>query len=278
MAFTGGLAFSPATGNLFVAESLGFPNSQISQFTAAAAPVPPVPFAGPGSGFGSVDLAFNSDGRILASGIFLGDVVSLDATTATSVPFVSGLTFASGITVDPFTHRVQILSSFSGGPEDASLHRFTPIDQLVAGTGPANTECLHEAYGLTLVAGKATCMDGDPCDADGVVNDACVFPVGFCVDVADPNFPGCSTASNITEASIDAKPVSAAIASAAARLKAALPISGSTCIFSDGYYVPVRITAAAVKKDGKATLKVRAGAADGRKDTDVIKLVCKPAP
>jgi hypothetical protein len=278
MDYAGGLAFSPTSGNLFAAETLASFNTQIRQFTAAGAAVPPVPFAGPGTGFGTIDLAFNSDGRILASGKFAGDVVSLNATDATSVPFVSGLTYASGIAVDPFTHRVQILSSFSGGPEDKSIHRFTPVDQLVAGTGPVATECLHEAYGLTLVDGKATCTDGSACDSDGIVNDACVFPVGFCLNVDDPDLATCTTGSNITAVAISARPVSSTIASAATRLAVSLPVTGSTCVFSDGYFVPVRITASGQKKDGKATLKVKADAADGRRDTDVIKLVCKPVP
>ncbi len=51
----GGIALSPATGNLFVAENLGLPNfdNEIRQYTAAGAPVPPTPFAGPSFAFGS---------------------------------------------------------------------------------------------------------------------------------------------------------------------------------------------------------------------------------
>lgn len=278
MDYAGGLAFSPSSGNLFAAESLVSFQNQIRQFTTAGVPVPPVPFAGPGSGFGSIDLAFNSDGRILATGSFGGDVVSFNAGDGSFTSFVSGLNYASGVTVDPFTHRVQMLSSFTGTDEDKSLHRFTPIDPLVAGTGPASTECLHEAYGLALVDGKATCTDGAACDNDGIVNDSCLFPVGFCFDVADPDFPSCANGSNLTEVSISANPVSSTIGSTATRVGTSLPLAGPTCIFSDGYYVPVRITASGARKDGKATLKVKARAADGRQDTDVIKLVCKPAP
>ena len=277
--FSGGLAFNPANGNLFVAESLPTFDNQISQFTAAGAAVPPTPFAGPSFGFGSSDLVFNSDGRLLASGVFMGDVVSFNAGDGTSTSFVSGLNFVGGMTVDPFTHRVQVLSStFSGADEDKSLHRFTPIDRLSAGGGSTGSDCLQEVYGLQVTDGTAECTDGAPCDSDGAVNDSCLFPVGFCLNVTDASLAACSTASNLSEVSISAKPASAAISAVAARVAAALPLSGPSCFFSDGLYVPVTITGSGTKKDGKAKLKVRAKAADGRKDTDSVKLVCHPAP
>lgn len=276
--FAGGLAVSPTTGNLFLAQSLTTFENQIDQLTPAGVLVPPSPFAGPSYGFGSVDLAFNSDGRLLASGVFAGDVLSFDPGTAASTPFVSGLTFAGGMTVDPFTRRVQVLSStFTGADEDKSLHRFTPVVGLVAGGGSSATDCAHEAYGLALVDGKAVCDDGAPCDGDGTVNDACVFPLGFCLNVSDPTLAGCSTTSPVAEVSITAKPVAAAISAVAARMGATLPVVGPTCFFSDGYYLPVKIANSGAKKDGKATVKVTATRADGSKDTDTLKLVCRPA-
>jgi hypothetical protein len=277
--FTGGLAFNSATGNLFVAESLPSFDNQIGQFTPAGVAVPPVPFAGPSFSFGSLDLLLNSDGRLLASGAFGGDVTSFDVSDGTSLPFVGGLNFAGGMTVDPFTHRVQILSStFMGGDEDKSLHRFTPVDQLSAGGGSTAKDCLHEAYGLDVVGGTATCTDGAACDSDGVANDACLFPVGFCFNVTDPALSDCDTGSPLSALTVSAKPASAAIAATVAQISAALPLAGASCFFSDGVYVPVRITGSGSRKDGKAKLKVKAEAADGRKDTDVVKLVCTPAP
>ena len=273
--FTGGVAVDPVTGNVFVAEGVGFPNNQIRKFTSAGTPIMPDPFAGPASTFGSIDLAFNSDGNLLASG---GSVVSFNPGTGMSSPFISGLTFTGGLAVDPFTHRVQVLSStFTGADEDKSLHRFTPIDQLSAGNGSSSSECLHEAYGLNVVDGTATCTDGAACDSDGVVNDSCLFPVGFCLNVDDANFSDCDTGSNITEVVIAAKPDSTAITAAAAKLSAALPLTGTSCFFSDGLRVSVKI-AGTSKKDGKAKVKVKATAADGRKDSDSFKLVCHPAP
>jgi hypothetical protein len=279
--FTGGLAFNPANGNLFAGQNHGLPtfDNSIRQFTAAGAAVVPDPFAGPAGTFGSIDLLFNSDGRLLASGVFGGNVVSFNPSDASSVTFVSGLTFASGMTVDPFTRRVQILSStFAGADEDRSLHRFTPIDQLSAGSGASEGECLHEAYGLQVVEGTATCTDGAPCDSDGAANDACLFPVGFCFNVADPDLADCATTSAVNEVSISAKPASAAVTAAAGQVAGALPLSAASCFFSDGLYVPVTVTGSGAKKDGKAKLKVKVEADDGRKDTDTFKLICQPAP
>jgi hypothetical protein len=183
------------------------------------------------------------------------------------------------VTVDPFTHRVQMLSgTFPVSDENKSLHRFTPVDQLAAGSGAATKTCLHEAYGLQIVDGDAVCTDGAACDADATVNDACVFPVGFCLNVDDPDLAGCDNGSNVAEVSIVAKPASAAIAAVAAQVGAALPLTGSSCFFSDGYYVPVKITGSGTKKDGKGKLKVQVTAADGRKDSDTFKLVCHPVP
>jgi hypothetical protein len=236
-----------------------------------------VPFAAPSFDFGSVDLLFNSDGQLLASGNFDADVVSFNPSTGVSTPFVSGLTFATGMTVDPFTHRVQILSStFSGAAEDKSLHRFTPIDRLVPGSGSPKSECVQEFYGVELVGKDAVCVDGAPCDADGAPNDSCLFPLGFCFNVADPHFADCPLGT-VTEVSLSAKPASAALTHAASAIAAALPLSGATCVFSDGIAVPVQI-AGGVKQDGKAQVKVQSSTDDGRKDTDVVKLVCQPAP
>src|SRR5262249_18645687 len=241
--FTGGVAVDPATGNVFVAEGVGFPNNALRKFTPAGTPIMPDPFAGPSSSFGSIGLAFHSDCNLTGSG---GSVVSFNPGTGVSSPFISGLTFAGSITIDPFTHRVQVLSStFTGADEDKSLHRFTPIDQLSAGNGSPSSECLHEAYGLDVVDGMATCTDGAACDSDCAVKDSCLFRVGFCLNVDDANFSDCDSGSNITEVTIAAKPESAAITAAATQLSAALPLTGASCFFSDGLRVPVKVAGTA---------------------------------
>ncbi len=279
--FTGGLAVEPISGDVFVAESLATFDNQITRFDAAGTPVAPVPFAGPSFGFGSFDLAFNTDGTLLTTGVFFGDVVAFDL-GGVSAPLVQGLTFATGSTVNDFTGRVELLSStFSGADEDKSIHRFVPVDRLVAGSGSEKTECIQEFYGLELVgspAKDAVCIDGDACDADGLVNDRCTFPVGFCFNIDDPAFPDCDDSADVTEVSVKAKPFSPALQNTVDVMAASLPVGGPSCFFSDGYVVPVKITGSGAKKDGKAKLTIKSWTSDNRKDSDNVKLVCQPAP
>lgn len=277
--FTAGIAFDPASADLFVAQSLATFDAQIDRFTAAGAPVPPTPFAGPAFGFGSYDLAFDKDGQLLVTGAFGGDIVSFDPVSGTSAPFVGGLTFANGIDVDPRTGRVSVLSStFAGADEDRSLHRFTPVDTLVPGKGPSKFECVHELYGVAVIdAKKAICTDGDACDADGTVNDRCQFPVGFCFNVEDPRFPDCASNHALSSVQISSVPYSTAIADVGTSIAASLPLTGPACFFSDGVVVPVKVTRSGVKKSGKGNLKVKALTDGPQKDRDAILLTCEPA-
>jgi hypothetical protein len=278
--FPGGLAIDPVSGNVYLAEFLATFDNQVRQFTAAAVPVPPIPLAGPSFGFGSYDLAFDGDGQLLVTGVFSGDVVSMDPSTGVTTTFASGLTFATGVTVHPVTHRVEMLSStFAALDEDKSLHRFTRIDGLVPGRGSPKTECVHEFYGVAAPDGKsAVCTDGAACDADGVVNDRCSFPVGFCFNVEDPNFADCDDANAVSSLRVTASPFSAGVADAVAGFAAQLPFAGSSCVFTDGIVVPVKIAGNGAKKDGKGKVRVKAETNAGQKDSDSIKLVCQPAP
>jgi len=278
--FPGGLAIDPTSGNVFLAEFLPSFENQVRQFTAAAAPVPPVPLGGPSFGFGSYDLAFDGDGQLLVTGAFGGDVVSMDPSTGATTPFASGLTFATGATLQPFTHRVEMLSStFAALDEDKSLHRFTRIDNLVPGRGSPKTECMHEFYGLAAPDGKsAICTDGAACDADGVVNDRCSFPVGFCFNVEDPDFAECDNGGAVSSLKVTASPFSPAVADAVVGFTAQLPFAGSTCVFTDGIVVPVKISGSGAKKDGKGKVQVKTETDAGQKDSDSLKLVCQPAP
>lgn len=283
--FTGGLAVDAASGDVFVAENLASFDSQVSRFNAAGAPLA-TPLLGPSFGIGSVDLTFVG-ADLLATGLFFGDVVRIDPAGPTSTPFASGLTYAGGATTDPFTGRVTLLSSsFTGADEDKSLHRFTPVDRLTPGTGSDRTECLHELYGIELVAAspgrpakKAICVDGAACDADGKVNDECLFPVGVCLNVFDLRFPECTANSDLTSFALTATPASAAIRALAADVAAALPIPAATpaCRFSDGLAVPLRVAGDGAKKAGKAKVAVAVANAAGERDRDTFGLVCEPA-
>jgi hypothetical protein len=284
--FTGGIAIDGASGDVFVAETTSSFDVRLSRLSAAGAPVA-VPLLGPTFDLGSSDLVLLPDGRLLATGVFFGDVVAIDPSVPSSSPFASGLTYAGGATVDPFTGRVSLLSSsFTGAAEDKSLHRFTPVDRLTPGTGSDRTECLHEIYGIELVAPepgrpakKAICEDGAPCDTDGLVNDQCLFPVGVCLNVFDLRFPECATTSALTEFELTARPASAAIVTLAAAVSDALPIAGGTpsCFYSDGIVVPVRTGGSGAAKPGKAKVMVAVVNADGDRDRDTFGLVCEPA-
>lgn len=285
--FTGGIAVD-AAGDVYVAESLTSFENQISRFDATGTFQEFV--SGPTFSYGSFDLAFLADGLLLISGAFGGDVVALDVGDASLAAFASGLTFATGIAVNGFTGRADLLSStflFPDPPdEDFSVHSFTPVDRLVAGKGSAKTSCVSELYGVELVAGKAgkpakqaICSDGAACDADGRENGSCLFQIGFCLDVDDPTLPDCASAGVAAFELKKTKPDSAALQTTAAAIQAALPVSGPTCFFSDGIRVDLKTTGSGRLKAGKGLVKTKAASGDTKalKDTDTLKLVCQPA-
>ncbi len=274
-----GLAFHPLSGSLLVAETRnGTFDAQVRAYNPGGTALPL--FAGPSFAFGSFDLAFvrNADDEIslLATGAFGGAVVAFDGSASQS-PFVSGLTFASGVTFNPFTGRVEILSSFSGTDEDRSIHRFIEVDRLVPGRGRRATECVAEVYGLDPGTSRdAICVDGAPCDADGKVNDTCLFPVGICLNIDDADFTDCAPASPVVSASVGTAPFSASAQAMAAELTAALPEADATCAFSDGIAVPVRNTQQG-KMPGLTRFRLDAVLGTGEKDVDRFRLVCEPA-
>ena len=281
--FTGGLAIQPTTGNLFVAELMGSFASRVHSFNPAGGVVAS-PLLGPSFGFGASDVAFASDGRLLITGLFGGDVVAASADGSTTGTFIGGLTFASGIDVDPFTGRVTVLSStFTGADEDRTLQRFIPIDHLEPAKDAGATECLHEFYGIRLVAEnpgdppkKAICVDGAACDADGEVNDRCVFPVGSCFNVTDPRLPECTPSAEIVSVETSAGRDFSAFDSVNEAIDGALPISAASCFFSDGVVVPVTVKKDGSRKAGKGKVAVSVVDAQDRKDKDVIGLLCQP--
>ncbi len=110
------------------------------------------------------------------------------------------------------------------------------------------------------------------------MNDGCLFPVGFCFNVADPNLTNCSDADDVTEVAHHRQAGQRRDrhrrrchhrGAAAQRLD--VRVQRRLCAAGD-------VTRRSGKKDGKATLKVKSRTGDGRTDTDVVKLVCKPAP
>jgi hypothetical protein len=283
--FVGGIAVDPATGDVYVAESLATFDNQITRFASDGTPLA-TPFAGPSFAFGSIELLLTPAGTLLAGGAFGGDVIGFDLASANSAPFISGLTYASALAVDPFTGRFDVLSStFSGAAEDRSLHRFTPVDRLEPGSGRGGAEeCLHEFYGVELVASApgrkprhAICVDGAACDADGTADGVCRFPLGLCLGVEDPRLAACAGAATISELTVKTRPVSIAIADTAATIAGALPVTGPTCRFSDGFALPLRRKRNGDFRPATAKVVVTAESTDGRVDRDSLRLRCEPS-
>lgn len=281
--FASGMAFD-AAGELLVAETLDSFESRVTRWDATGVFLDEV--AGPSFTFGSYDAAFDGEARLIVTGAFGGNVVSMDATDGSTSPLASGLTFATGVDVDAFTGRVSILSStFVPTDEDRSVHRLVDKSRLVAGKGPDATECMSELYGVELVplapekpAKHAVCVDGAACDADGVANDLCVFPIGVCLNVVDSRFPECASADVAAVTVKKSKPVSMEMAALAAAIQTDAPLVNELCYFSDGMLVPVKITRQGERKDGKGMLKLQAVGSGAKPitDTDAIKLVCRP--
>jgi hypothetical protein len=281
--FTGGLA-GDAAGNLYVSQNLATFESDLSVYDGTGTFTNQL--VAPSFSLGSYDLAFSRDGRLLATGAFGGDVLSIDVVTGAIEPFVSGLTFATGISVAPVSGRVELLSStFAGLPEDSTVHRFTPRANLFTGKGPDKKNCLSEIYGIELApikpgkpAKHAVCVDGEACDADGVANGTCRFPVGFCFNVVDDRLPECGSPGLVEFELKKMLPEVQTIADVVTEVRSSLPVLTETCFFSDGIDVPVKTTKKGAK-DGKGMVKVKSTSSGAKpiKDNDKIKLVCRPA-
>lgn len=265
--FVGGIAVDPSNGNILVAQSTASFDSQIDRYSSAGAFLST--FAGPSGSFGSYDLAYSNDGLLLATGS--GTITAFNA-AGTPSSFATGFSFATGISTDPFTGRVEILDAFSFSSSDRSVHRFTPVSKLLPGGSQQATECLHEVYGVD----GTPCTDGAACDADGTVNGSCLFPVGLCLRVADPRFPECAV-EDIATVALKTSPASAEMTALATRVAAALPITSASCFFGDGLRVPVKTSSNGIKP-GKGAVKVKVQGITGKKDSDSVRLVCQPAP
>jgi hypothetical protein len=281
--FASGLAFDSA-GDLLVAETLASFDSRVTRWSAEGSLLDEV--ATPSFDFGSYDAAFALDGRLIVTGAFAGDVVSMDPVGGSTSPLVGGLTFATGVDVDAFTGRVSLLSStFIPNDEDRSVHRLVDKARLIPGNGSDVTECMGEIYGAELVplapekpAKHAVCVDGASCDADGVANDVCVFPIGVCLNVVDSRFSDCASADVAALTVKKSKPVSMEMAALAAAVQTDAPLVNERCYFSDGMRVPVKVTRKGARKDGKGMLKLQVVGSGTRPvtDTDSLKMVCLP--
>jgi hypothetical protein len=291
--FTGGIAID-VDGSILVADADGTNfKSRICRFDADGNFLEL--FSGPTGKHGSLDLEVTADGKILAtgSGTPIGLVRNRDGRVR---KIATGLgdpePFGGSVDTDPITGRATFLaSSFSGAEGDRSLHHLIRVNELEPGAFIPlrdDTECLLEFYGVDFEPFElnqrvdiAECVDGDPsCDADGIVNDECVFPVGFCVGVKDNRYRRCAPL-EVAEIELLSEGREELL-EPLARAQAALPIEPGIgrCFVSEGVTVPLKITKRGIRRPQRLAVRMRVLAAPPsmRTDRDEMRLGCLPPP
>lgn len=279
-----------ADGSVLVADSDGatFAN-RVRRYSAAGALLGIV--SADNYDHGSVNLALDGAGRAILTGS--NTIARLEAGGGV-LPLVTGMAsgfgpaFGGGLDIDRFTGRVLFnASNFDGGPDDRALHQLIEVERLAPGRGREDRECLLEFFGVELVAPapdrparRADCFDGQACDADGVADGVCTFPLGACLAVSDPRLPACSIEEVTSFDLRRARPESSELEAMADRVTAELPASSAFCSLSQGYPVPLRLSASGIEKAGKAKVVARVeGRLSGQRrvDSDRLKLRCLPA-
>ncbi|MFT4570192.1 MAG: hypothetical protein ACI8TX_001421 [Hyphomicrobiaceae bacterium] len=287
--FTGGIALD-VDGTLLVADSDSKTfKTRIRRFDTLGNEIEV--FSGPTDKHGSFGLGVTPDGKVISTGS--GTPAGLVRNSDRRVRRLTrGLgdpeAFGGALDVDQRTGRVTFLAStFTGDPIDRSIHTLTRIKELEPGVGVpggSRTECLLEFYGVEFIEPVlnqrldiSECRDGDPCDADGVVNDVCVFPAGFCVGVKDSRFRRCAPLVIGSVELLSGGPDE--LAEAVARANAELPIEGGgRCFTSDGVSIPLKITKRGFRRTQtkRVRMRVLASPPSLRTDRDEMRLRCLP--
>lgn len=163
---------------------------------------------------------------------------------------------------------------------------------LVAGGGSARTDCLAQFDADANVPAKrprnAICADGDPCDADGMVNGQCAFRVAICVNTTGD--PRCTLEGvegvHVRDAADDGSPdFDPEFQALQARVDAALELPTHVvdqCTLSTVITVPVRGPFARGRcLKSRKTLRVETLSTlqNGRSlvDVDKMRFQCEPA-
>ncbi len=286
--YTGGIAVDGT--RVLVSEALqpSF-DSAIYEYTTAGALQST--YSGPTFSHGSNDLAIAADGNVLATGG--STIVSVDD-SAVATPLVTGLdggtgfdAFGGGVSVDEVTGRIDFLaSSFSGADDDKSIHRLVPIDSLVT-RGSKASDCAMEFFGVELVPSApgrtpraAICVDGAPCDADGVVDGGCTYPLGLCFNVTDPRLPDCTPTGIASVTLMRDIPEGSGAESVVLDAAGDMPITAPTCVYGSGVRVPLREGSEPGEyRTGKGRVQIRATTTGSpvAADTDVVRLICEPS-
>lgn len=123
---------------------------------------------------------------------------------------------------------------------------------LVPGGGPPRTDCIVEfsiqQVDYVAVRGgrgrpRLRCADGDPCDADGEVDDRCAFSVSVCLNNTDPNLALCAPSGvsgfEVKQKRSASDPERAALQAAVEGL--GLPTAEAVCSEAVSLTVPVEV-------------------------------------
>jgi hypothetical protein len=153
-----------------------------------------------------------------------------------------------------------------------------PAAAIVAGGGPAATDCAVVFDGVTATRGATvvTCHDGDPaCDADGVADGACTFGVNLCVLASEP--AGCA-ATAVASLAVPPALLATSDVVRTALVPPATPATAPACGSAGLVRLALRGTARP-KPSKRFRVRTRATATIGgrtRRDVDHLALQCLP--
>jgi hypothetical protein len=164
---------------------------------------------------------------------------------------------------------------------------------VVAGGGSVETDCLAvfdvAADGATVRPRRLRCTDGSPCDADGLVNGRCEFPLGICANsTANPRcvahgLAAVTVAHALDNGDPEFDPEMQAIATRAGFVFEYPETRLDRCSAPTAVTVPVRGPLAKGRcRRGEKTIRMLAVstpiAGRSRADNDALTLTCDPAP
>lgn len=173
------------------------------------------------------------------------------------------------------------------------------VSDCIVGGRQANSECLLNLAGIRLnhpsdggpgapkAKKEVRCVDGDPCDRDGVVNGTCTFDVTTCLRNDDPAFPGCDAALGLKELVVKSgrgRRYDPELVNLATRGRLILESAPGNCSEPGFLQVPLQPNrtcskiSRAKKKIDMVVVSVPDSAGRVRKDRDKVTLTCLPAP
>jgi hypothetical protein len=164
---------------------------------------------------------------------------------------------------------------------------------IVGGGGSVKTDCLAVfdagVSGAAVTARSVRCTDGAPCDADGLVNGRCEFPIAICANsTANPRcvvrgLAAVTVAHALDNGDAEFDPAMQAIATRAGFVFEYPETRSDRCSAPTAVEVPVRGPLSKGRcRRGEKTIRMLAVSTPiggrSRADSDAVKLICDPAP